>query len=1118
MFEKLKQNLFFLSKKPNDHHLIYNSYWLILVGIVLFGGFFAGPDITHAACSTGSLLTPTFYNCDINSVELKVSSNTFKIGDSVTFTITVNNNLGLNSSQFPFDPVKDRKTFQLGSNGKIVFSKGVSDGAGGVFNTTEIITSTAFPTAGTYNLTPSVIYSSVLTADQGNSTYGLVGQPVKVTVGEALSSGVPKLTLKLDSKGISPANPELVTASFSFNYSGGGDNIQAKALLYYCDFQGDEAVGWKAVSSGSSSFNCAYQTTKKDYRIFLKAVGNDNKTIARAEQILQITGNEANEGQQTYTQNNSGALAALINQIIGTLIGFIQELIYAIFFYLIAPLIQAMLSIRVYTDTFAAVIYPGWEVIRNICNIFFIVALIVIALATLFRVESYQFRHLIVQLILAALLVNFSLVIAQAILGLADTIQAQFLPSNVEVIRSLAKDLMVNTYRDVYLNNPFSDASFSGIVKPLFFLALALGSFAVFCAIGVFLVIRVVALWLLLLVSPAAYAAGALPATSSLRKQWWDNFLKYAFFTPIMAFFLNLTAVIANTYKTNPVLQEVTSGNLVNDLGGSNIAAFVFKVASNILLLVFLIASLKVADMAGIYGASAITSVAQKGIFAPFAAAGGGAKLFGGYLARKHNEITSKIRGHEEKVSFGRAAAFAVTNPVAFVKGLKKQSEERSHRAQAKAESVGLEVAEQRFSSPKAFFKGSYKINPHVLQHEKEEEDEQAKKLQNLSREEVARRAAQIFMMGDSEEDLAYKRGVIKLAMSKGYIDDIVQEAHKTEEGRKMIKTMVDNGWVSEDDFDWEYETDTNGKVIYDENGEKKIKKDANGNNIRSSGLKYNHNTRRAMYKAMFGVVTDSHGHETLKDHAAMRVITQEGEKEGMDTGHLEYMTDMRFNEKTGHFEFYELSKNDKGEWVSKGDERMAAAEIAKRDSRTQAKIAWHALMSSDGKDFSGKIYQKVAKAFVENTGFMQERTANMLVAGTLDSDRLKYIQDNFRETGELDIDETSMKRLEEMMEVDEAATAAVIGRFMNDTKGVSDRLFKAGGIKIKGKPPLEFKQAGRIAKVAAEKAANKEAEAKAESESKSNKQTAALAAAMKEAIKEALRESGGKPPTGGNS
>ena len=198
---------------------------------------------------------------------------------------------------------------------------------------------------------------------------------------------------------------------------------------------------------------------------------------------------------------SGGGVLGLINKIIGALIGLLQEFIYLIFYWLIAPIIQSILSIRTYTDTFAAVIYPGWEVVRNLCNIFFIVALIAIAMATLLRVESYKYKDLLVKLILAALLVNFSLVIAQAILGVADTIQNQFLPNNVEVIRSLAKDLMVSYRSDIYgnLTNVGSQGYFALTVQPLFKLVLSLGSFLVFLAIGAFLVIRMVMLWVLLM-------------------------------------------------------------------------------------------------------------------------------------------------------------------------------------------------------------------------------------------------------------------------------------------------------------------------------------------------------------------------------------------------------------------------------------------------------------------------------------------------------------------------------------------------------------------------------------------------------------------------------------------
>ena len=182
-------------------------------------------------------------------------------------------------------------------------------------------------------------------------------------------------------------------------------------------------------------------------------------------------------------------MLGFINQLIGTLLGLLQEFIFNVFYYLIAPVIQAMLSIRTYTDTFAAVIYPGWEVVRNLCNILFIVALIAIGLGTLFRIDSYQYKHTLVDLVIAVLLVNFSLVIAQVVLGVADTIQSQFLPNNVEVIRSLARDLMLN-YNALWSGTTFSDSGYFALtVKNLFTVALAIGAFFTFAAIAAFLVI-----------------------------------------------------------------------------------------------------------------------------------------------------------------------------------------------------------------------------------------------------------------------------------------------------------------------------------------------------------------------------------------------------------------------------------------------------------------------------------------------------------------------------------------------------------------------------------------------------------------------------------------------------
>ncbi len=451
------------------------------------------------------------------------------------------------------------------------------------------------------------------------------------------------------------------------------------------------------------------------------------------------------------------------------------------------------------------------------------------------------------------------------------------------------------------------------------------------------------------------------------------------------------------------------------------------------IILVFLIVAIRVAEQAGVLGGDVVAKVAKNGMYAPFKAVGAGVQLGTGYLGRRWNEITAnKVRGEDREVGRFKAAAFAVLNPPAFLKGMKKRQEELSHAAQAKAESAGLEVAEQRFNSPRGFLKGSKKIIPRVLAHEKHEEDEFAKGYMNMSRELVARTAHEVFQMADNEEGRAAKRGIIKVALAKGYIDDIVMEANNTKDGRKMLQKMIDNGWVKAEDF---------------KGGVADVTKQ----------LQYNNRTRRAMYKAMFG--DGGHGH--LKDHAAMRLITEEGEEEGMSTGHLEYMTDFYFDAKTGNYMAYELDESTE-DLTSAGEAAMAAGEIAKRDSRTQARIAWHSLMSSDGKRFNKAVFTKIAKALTENPGFMQERTANMLIAGTTELKDLEPMINNFKNTGILDIKADDVKRIKKMVEADPNAAKSVLQRFLNDRNGaLTNRLLAGGKLRTSGGEEISFKMPG---------------------------------------------------------
>ncbi len=508
---------------------------------------------------------------------------------------------------------------------------------------------------------------------------------------------------------------------------------------------------------------------------------------------------------------DSGGLFDLVTSVIVFIASVINQLIYFLFYWLVAPLIQAVLSIHVYTDAFIGVIYPGWEIVRNVCNILFIVAIIAMGMATLLRVESYQWRHLLVQLVIAALLVNFSLIIGQAILALADTIQSQFLPNNVDVIRSLAQNLMVANKSTQLAQNSFG-GQVSYIIQYLFFVAMAIGSFIVFAAIACFLVLRMVVLWVLLMLSPVAYVARILPATQAAAKKWWDEFIKYAFFTPIIAFFLNLTAVIAASFTKNPVLQQIQGAN--GAFAGSTlpgVSSFIFIVGSNIMLLVFLILAIKVANWMGVAGGGILSDIGEKGMKWPFTYTGNKIKeksqAAGMYVDRNTRlKLADKLAPKDSDTGlqrFGKSLGFGVLAPGA--QGAAKK-EAREHKYKEAKEMLAAHATD--LVDPKA--RAAEKLK---LQRENEKVKKAHDTYANASEAQVVTALNNAINKGDIVEFKALMKvateenymGAVALGVGGGDINDVYRkmdgkmkstdDKNKVDQTRKQVdKNEADKG------------------------------------------------------------------------------------------------------------------------------------------------------------------------------------------------------------------------------------------------------------------------------------------------------------------------------------
>lgn len=382
-----------------------------------------------------------------------------------------------------------------------------------------------------------------------------------------------------------------------------GQTVTVTSVVYNCGFSDS-----KNETTSSLTFRCETKKQKPEDKIVFKPKVTLKLSNGK-ELVIDVSAdsNTAGDFKTSTTGQSAGDLGStllgLINRIIAAILTIIIEVVYAIFWFVLVPIIQAVLSIRTYKDAFANVIYPGWEVIRNLCNVGFVVSMLWMGLSQVFGLDGYNYKKGLGKLIIAALLVNFSLVIPQAILAVSETVQNQFLPNNTTVIRALGYKLMVDpmtklavgsTTAPTQLDVTRDSGNFGVTARIVLYFFMAIAAFFVFCALALNLVVRLIALWALLLVSPVAFAGDILPATAKFKKQWWSAFQKYVLYTPVIAFLLNLTALMTERIDTG--LQRAV-GTAFSNSSSDTITSLVFTVLPNFLLLGFMYACISAAKM-----------------------------------------------------------------------------------------------------------------------------------------------------------------------------------------------------------------------------------------------------------------------------------------------------------------------------------------------------------------------------------------------------------------------------------------------------------------------------------------------------------------------------------------
>jgi hypothetical protein len=280
-----------------------------------------------------------------------------------------------------------------------------------------------------------------------------------------------------------------------------------------------------------------------------------------------------------------------------------------------------------------------WIVVRDIFNILFIFALIWTGLLTIIKADDGVVQRALPGIIIAALMVNFSLFITKSIVDFTNIAATQIysafaVPENagtfiigLPVVQNedgttpafessnARRDISVAFVQNMRLssfaaqlndvdtsdNNTWQYLGFGFLMM----IVLIIAGF-VFLAGAIMLIIRFVTLIIMMIFSPVMFLGMVLPQFNQWTKKWWNTFLKSAFVAPAYLFMLYLCLTVftgltpTGTFAGSFGLESISNGSF---------AIFLYFGA----MVGFLIAATRVASSMSAYGGQTVTSVGMVG-------------------------------------------------------------------------------------------------------------------------------------------------------------------------------------------------------------------------------------------------------------------------------------------------------------------------------------------------------------------------------------------------------------------------------------------------------------------------------------------------------------------------
>jgi len=270
--------------------------------------------------------------------------------------------------------------------------------------------------------------------------------------------------------------------------------------------------------------------------------------------------------------------------------------------------------------THGGIVDVGWPIVRDFINMFFIIALVIIGLATALRIKEYQAHKTLPSLIIIAVLINFTPVICGLIIDASNIVMNFFL----EYVTGFK--MMGNFFAQQggmlssLFSTHFFDLSNAANVlgKTIAMIAFDWMAALIFIMYAGLFIMRYIMIWVLVIVSPIAFFSRIFSGDQKYIfksilgwDEWWKQFIEWSLIGVIGAFFLYLGEQLLVHMPP-----QITSG-ATSDLAWGFITVPVVELINNLLpygvVIAFLFIGFMVAISSSAMGAGAIIKAAKRG-------------------------------------------------------------------------------------------------------------------------------------------------------------------------------------------------------------------------------------------------------------------------------------------------------------------------------------------------------------------------------------------------------------------------------------------------------------------------------------------------------------------------